>query len=143
MKLKEKDTQILTAMRHGDSVDELAQKFKLPKSTIYYHLNKLKKAGFIKGLRVSLDYAQMKDRRAALVLVSLNRTGMKEIKAFEEELQKDPMISDIYDVTGDWDFLLVINGEKDEVTRFIMEHIRSVPNVNKTLSLFIMKHIEI
>ncbi|MCL5101257.1 MAG: Lrp/AsnC family transcriptional regulator [Candidatus Parvarchaeota archaeon] len=143
MKIKEKDTRILDALRKGESVNSLAQRFKLPKSTIYYHLTKLKKIGFIKGIRVSMDYEQMPEHRAALVLVSLNKTNLKDVNTFEEELQRNSIVSDIYGVTGDWDFLLVIHGTKQEITKFIMESIQSMPNVKRTHSLFIMKHIEL
>jgi DNA-binding Lrp family transcriptional regulator len=143
MKIKEKDTQILNAMRKGENVSEIAKRFKLPKSTVYYHLGKLKKEGFIKGVRVSIDYNQIKDQRAAIVLVSLNKTNIKDVKEFEEEIQKSKMVSDIYVVTGDWDFLLIIRGAKEDITKFIMSVVQSLPNVNKTHSLFIMKHSEL
>lgn len=143
MKIKEKDNQIINALRKGEDVNALALRLKLPKSTIYYHLTKLKKAGFIRGVRISMDYERMPEHRAALVLVSLNKTNLKDVHIFEEELQKNKLISDIYGVTGDWDFLLVIHGTKEEITKFIMESIQSLPNVNRTHSLFIMKHIEL
>lgn len=143
MKLKEKDTQILNALGRGEDVNELARKLKLPKSTIYYHINKLRERGFIGGVKVSLDYEQLKEQRATMVLVSLNKTNSKDISAFEEELQKSNMISDIYAVTGDWDFLVVVRGKEENITKFIMETLQTMQNVKKTHSLFIMKHIEL
>ena len=143
MKIKEKDTQILDALRKGEDVNAVAQHFKLPKSTVYYHLAKMKKAGFIKGVRVSMDYEPTSEHRAALVLVSLSKTNLKDVKTFEDEIEKNKMVSDMYGVTGNWDFLLIIHGTKDQITKFIMETVQAMPNVSRTHSLFIMKHLEL
>ena len=143
MQIKDTDSKILNALRHGDDVTKVAQDFKIPKSTVYYHLNKLKKAGFIKGVRVAINYEQTKNHGSAMMLVSLTKTNAKDVKTFEDEMQKSTLISDIYAVTGDWDFVLILRGEKEELTNFIMDSVQSMPNVNRTHSLFIMRHTEL
>ncbi len=143
MRIKDKDSKILDALRRGDDVNKVAQDFKIPKSTIYYHLNKLKKAGFIKGIRIAMNYEQTKNHGSAIMLVSLTKTNVKDVKLFEDEMQKSALISDIYAVTGDWDFVLILRGNKEELTTFIMDSVQSMPNVNRTHSLFVMRHTEL
>ena len=143
MQIKEKDSEILNALRRGDGIAEISKALGLPKSTVYYHINKLKRAGFIKGLRVALTYEQTSSKSAAIMLVSLIKSNLKEVVAFEDELQENPLVTDIYSVTGDWDFVLILQGDKDEITKFLRESILSMPNVNRTHSLFIIKHLEV
>ncbi len=143
MKIKDKDSKILNSLRHGDDVNKVAQEFKIPKSTVYYHLNKLKKAGFIKGMRVAMNYEQTSNHGSAIMLVSLNKTNAKDVKVFEDEMQKSALISDLYAVTGDWDFVLILRGNKEELTTFIMDSVQAMPNVNRTHSLFVMRHTEL
>jgi DNA-binding Lrp family transcriptional regulator len=141
--MKEKDSEILEALRRGDSIANISKTVGFPKSTIYYHINKLKRAGFIKGLRVALTYDQAGSEGAAIMLVSLIKSNLKDVIAFEDKLQENSLVTDIYSVTGDWDFVLILQGNKDEITKFLRESILSMPNVNRTHSLFIIKHLEV
>ncbi len=143
MKLREIDTKILTALRRGEDAKLIAKSLKLPKSTVYYHLGKMKRAGVIRGVRVSMNFEQTGDYQSAAVLVSLTSTSVKDMKTFVGFIQKSKFVSDIYVVSGDWDYLLVISGTKKELNDFLISSLQGTPFVKRTQSLFIIKHIEV
>ncbi len=143
MKLKDLDTKILLELKAGETFDSVTQKLKMPKSTLYYHLNKLKKLGLIGGIKVILNYEQIKSEKGVLVLITLNKTDNKTLQAFEEEVKKSHVVSDIYAISGNWDYLLIVHGKEEEVEAFLLDHVRTIPNVTRTNSLFILKHIEL
>ena len=70
MKLKEIDVELLDLFKKGEKVKEITKKLNVPQSTVYYHYNKLKKNGFIKGLKVEMYYDESKTYEKAFILVS-------------------------------------------------------------------------
>ena len=101
MKLHEKDLEIAEALRAGESVESISNRLGLPKSTVYYHIGKMKKAGAIKGFKVSLDYETTKDYQSAFILIALNGTNSKDINEFIDSIRKEKTVSDIYSVSGE------------------------------------------
>ena len=143
MKLKSKDFEIINLLRHGESVEKISKRLKAPKSTIYYHVNKLKSGGLIKGLRISFDYSDGSDNSSAIILVSLDRTNAKEITDFANELKRyGNVVSDVYGISGDWDFAVFAHGKKDQLESFIQKDLHNLQNVKRTSSLFVMRHLE-
>ena len=143
MKLRQKDMEIISHLRKGESVGAISKKMKLPKSTVYYHMTKLKTAGLIKGMKISLDYEQSSEYQAAVVLVSLSSTNIKDSETFINKLKTEKVVTEILAVTGDWDFAIIIHGKKEDLTEFIRHRLQAMPNITKTHSLFVIQHIEV
>ncbi len=144
MKLKSKDFEIINLLRHGESVEKIAKKLKAPKSTIYYHVNKLKRGGMIKGLRISFEYGENGENSSAIILVSLDRTSAKEITDFANELKGyGEVVSDVYGIGGDWDFAIFAHGKKEQLESFVQKDLHKLQNIKRTSSLFIMRHLEL
>lgn len=143
MKLKEIDVELLDLFKSGKKVNEITQKLNIPQSTVYYHYNKLKKNGFIKGLKIELNYNESDNYENAFILVSLNQVHIKDFDKFFQELKEDRVIKEIYEVSGDWDFILSVRGSRDDIINFVHEKLQNLQNVQKIQSIFIMKHVEI
>ncbi len=144
MKLKERDMQFLDLLRSGNSIKEIAKKLNVPSSTVYYHYSKLKKNGFIKGVKVEVNYKELKGNyEKAFILVSLNSVHTSDFEKFFNELMGESIISEVYEVSGDWDFVFLVNGIKENIINFVHEKLQNIPNVKKIQSIFIMKHIQI
>ena len=143
MKLKETDDHFLELLRGGTTIKEISQKMSIPQSTVYYHYNKLKKNGFIKGLKVEIDYKESKGYEKAFILVSLNNVHTTDFEKFFNEFKGESTIQEIYEVSGDWDFIFLVNGLKENIINFVHEKLQNIPNVKRIQTIFIMKHIEI
>ncbi len=143
MKLKEKDLEFLDLLRKGAKVKEIAQKLQVPQSTVYYHYSRLKKNGFIKGLKIEINYGESKGYEKAFILVSLNSVHTNDFGKFFEDLKNEKIIREMYEVSGDWDFVFIVNGTKEEIINFVHEKLQNIQNIKKIQSIFIMRHIEI
>ena len=143
MRLKEIDVELLDLFKNGEKVREITKKLGVPQSTVYYHYNKLKKNGIIRGLKVAIDYDESKIYEKAFILVSLNNVHTTDFEKFFRDLKEDEVVKEIYEVSGDWDFILSVSGQKDDIINFVHEKLQNIQNVKKIQSIFIMKHIEI
>ncbi len=143
MKLKELDVELLDLFKKGVNVKDITKKLNIPQSTIYYHYNKLKKNGFIKGLKVEIYYDESKTYEKAFILVSLNSVHTTDFEKFFQDLKEDKVVKEIFEVSGDWDFILSVSGQKEEIINFVHEKLQNLQNVKKIQSIFIMRHVEI
>jgi DNA-binding Lrp family transcriptional regulator len=143
MKLKELDVELLDLFKKGVNVKDITKKLNIPQSTIYYHYNKLKKNGFIKGLKVEIYYDESKTYEKAFILVSLNSVHTTDFEKFFQDLKEDKVVKEIFEVSGDWDFILSVSGQKGEIINFVHEKLQNLQNVKKIQSIFIMRHVEI
>jgi DNA-binding Lrp family transcriptional regulator len=143
MKLKEIDVSLLDLFKKGEKVKEITKKLNVPQSTIYYHYNKLKKNGFIKGMKIEMDYDESRTYEKAFILVSLNSVHTIDFEKFLQNLKEDNVVKEIFEVSGDWDFILSVGGQKEDIINFIHEKLQNMQNVKKIQSIFIMRHIEI
>ncbi|MCL4376172.1 Lrp/AsnC family transcriptional regulator [Candidatus Parvarchaeota archaeon] len=143
MKLKEIDVELLDLFKKGEKVKEITKKLNVPQSTVYYHYNKLKKNGFIKGLKVDMDYDESKIYEKAFILVSLNSVHTTDFEKFFQDLKEDKVVKEMFEVSGDWDFILAVSGQKEDIINFVHEKLQNLQNVKKIQSIFIMRHVEI
>ncbi len=143
MKLKEIDVELLDLFKKGEKVKEITKKLNVPQSTVYYHYNKLRKNGFIKGLKVEMDYDESKIYEKAFILVSLNSVHTTDFEKFFQDLKEDSVVKEIFEVSGDWDFILSVSGQKEDIINFVHEKLQNLQNVKKIQSIFIMRHVEI
>jgi DNA-binding Lrp family transcriptional regulator len=143
MKLKEIDIELLNLFRSGEKVKAITKKLGIPQSTVYYHYSKLKKNGVITGLKVEMDYDESKVYERAFILVSLNNVHTTDFSKFFHDLKEDKVIKEIFEVSGDWDFILSVSGQKEDIINFVHEKLQNIQNVKKIQSIFIMRHVEI
>jgi DNA-binding Lrp family transcriptional regulator len=143
MKLKEIDMELLDLFKNGKKVKEITQKLSVPQSTVYYHYNKLKKNGFIKGLKVEISYDESNGYEKAFILVSLNNVHNNDFEKFFQDLKEEKVIQEIYEVSGDWDFVFMVTGPRENIINFVHEKLQNIQNVKKIQSIFIMRHVEI
>ncbi len=142
MKLRKKDLDIINLVREGHSTEQIAEKLKIPKSTVYYHLGRMKRAGVIGGFKVSINYKDIEDNQSALILIALNGTNEKDISEFINNIKKETIVRDIYSVSGEWDFVLRLSGAKEQVSDFLSKKLQPMQIIKKTYSLFLLKHFE-
>jgi DNA-binding Lrp family transcriptional regulator len=137
-RLKEKDIEVALLLEKGESVAAIAKKLKEPKSTIYYHLAKLKRLEVIRGFKVKLDY-ETSSLKSAMVLVSLNVNSSRETAEFIDAVKKQKAVTEIDALLGEWDYSVIAGGEKTDVDG-LLNQIRVMPNIKKTMTLFILSH---
>ena len=142
MSLDEGDLRILRALqtRSNQTLKDVARETKQPVTTVHSKVKRLEKMGVIRGYRVLLDPGKLDRSTAAFILVSFayrqpeagrvlsQRETAREIARFRE-------VQEVHVVTGDWDLLVKVRArDVDSVGKFVIDRLRAVKGVDKTLT---------
>ncbi|MEM2021551.1 MAG: Lrp/AsnC family transcriptional regulator [Zestosphaera sp.] len=108
MELDELDLNILRALQENPKmhIRDLAEKLNVPKSTVYYRLRELERAGVIEGYRILLNSEKLGFEYPVVTLIR-GRYGPKYHEEIGEFLSKNPYVQAVYYVFGDVDFIIV------------------------------------
>lgn len=105
--LDELDMRILKEIVENPNsrVREIARKIKVPKSTIYYRVQRLKRMGVIKGSTVLLDSEKLGFEYNVVILVKA-KYGPRYHEEVGKMLADNKYIQAVYYVLGDYDFVV-------------------------------------
>jgi len=108
IRLDELDIKILDFL-HRDarmSLRKISERLGVSVATVHYRLEKLRKSGLIKGFSVLIDEKKLGFPITAAILAR-GRTGKDALKSLEESISTHPHVYAVYDITGDWDVLIL------------------------------------
>ena len=108
-------------------------------NTIIKHINNLEKNGVIKNYGAQIDYEKLGYNIIALIELTISKGKMLEI---EQDLGKNPDIFAVYDITGEYDALILARFKnKGELSKMIKE-IHKSPYVERTNTHFVLNVIK-
>jgi len=106
-------------------IRDLAKKLQVPKSTIYYRVRQLEKAGIIKKYGVFLDSEKLGYEYNVVILVR-GKYGPRYHDEIGKFLSKNPYVQAVYYVLGDIDFIVIGKfPSKDKYMEFLEQLINS------------------
>ncbi len=120
------------------SFRDIAEKLGVAEGTIYNRVNKLRAEGVIKGFMLDVDYSRIGYDLTVLIGATLEGERYELVEA----LNKEPNITAIYDVTGEYDAIIVAKfRDPDELNSFIkrLHEARAVKRTNTMLVLNVLK----
>ncbi len=118
---------------------DIADKLNVAEGTIYNRVNKLQDMGIIKRFMVDLDYSKLGYDLAAVIGLIVEGGFLQEV---EEKIAKKPNVSALYDVTGDYDALIVAKfREREELDKFI-KSVMAIPHVERTYTMLVLNVIK-
>ena len=137
MQEDKKDELILQKLRldSSQSVSDLADDLRMPRTTVQERIKKLTQSGVIKRFTVQTDYSKLGKPVTAFILVSfLAASGVSQ----KEAAQKIAEITDVCEVhviSGDWDIIAKARGESiQSIGDLVLDKIRNVKGVERTLT---------
>jgi DNA-binding Lrp family transcriptional regulator len=123
------------------TLDEMANKLKISKSTVYYRIKKLERLGIILGCHARLSPEKMGKDYVAVILVKA-KYGPGYHEKVGQKLAAIPGVTTVYYIFGEWDFVLQVRaGGKDEILK-ILEQIMNMEEVERTSTLIVAKVIK-
>ncbi|KUO82187.1 MAG: Lrp/AsnC family transcriptional regulator [Vulcanisaeta sp.] len=137
------DIEILKMLQDDCRVtlDEMANKLKISKSTVYYRIKKLERLGIILGCHAKLSPEKMGKDYVAIVLVKA-KYGAGYHEKVGQKLAEIAGVTVVYYIFGEWDFVLQVRASgKDEILR-ILEQIMNMEEVERTSTLIVAKVIK-
>lgn len=146
MQLDQVDINILSYIQKDSTLTnkEIADKVNLTPTPVHERIKRLEKTGFIKKYVALLDNKKLQKTLIAFCSVSLKEHAKPIIKGFEEEVLSFPMVTECYNTTGNYDYLLkIVVKDMEEYQDFIVNELASLPNIGNTYTTFILSEVKV
>jgi DNA-binding Lrp family transcriptional regulator len=126
------------------SIAKLSEVLGIGISSIHARMKSLKESGVIKQYSAVVDPTRVKRGTLAFILVTVRyrvpgRKGLLSQREFCEEIAGHPLVQGVHVLSGEYDVLLKVRAENiGEMNNFIVDFLRELPEVDKTLTMFAM-----
>jgi Lrp/AsnC family transcriptional regulator, regulator for asnA, asnC and gidA len=118
---------------------ELAQRLKVSPTTISSRIQRLERDGVIRGYVPLLDDELIGWELTAMIGIRISKGRLREV---EERLAKDPRSYSIYDVTGDFDALLIGRfRDRRDLDRFVKRALQD-PYIERTNTQLVLNRVK-
>ena len=128
--LKDEDKKLLNLLQEDDAcvprVTKLAHKLGLPTSTVKTKIDRLVKKGYIKGFPAVLNPEKVGKGFTVFVLAHVPMApDIDIVEDIPKKLAKLDEVTEIYYISGEWDYLLKIRArDRDDYIRIIKKVVR-------------------
>jgi DNA-binding Lrp family transcriptional regulator len=148
--LDEKDREILGLLMEDAkmSAKDISVRIESPITTVYSRIKRLEDTGVIRGYKPILDAGKLGRPTTAFIFVSFTYRPPGADKDLNQRevakiVGKYPEVQEVHIITGDWDFLIKVK-EKDvnAVGRFVVDKLRTVPGISKTLTIMVFDPVK-
>jgi len=140
-KLDTLDIKVLIELQEDarKSLREIAEKLNVAEGTVYNRINKLKKMGIIEKFIPVIDYSKLGFDITAIIGITAEGGHLIEV---EELLAKEPNVTAVYDVTGEFDVITVARfRSRSELNDFI-KRIASLEHVKRTYTMLVLNVVK-
>ncbi|MFX0073490.1 MAG: Lrp/AsnC family transcriptional regulator [Candidatus Hermodarchaeota archaeon] len=107
--------------------------------TIKKHMDELEEAKIIKNYSINIDYEQMDLNIIALIEITIDKGKMIEV---EKDIAKNPNIFGVYDVTGEYDAIILARFKTRQELSELVKKINSYEYVIRTNTHLILNIIK-
>ncbi len=118
---------------------EIAQRLRVSPTTVSARIARLERDGVIRGYIPLLDEEQLGWDLTASIGIRISKGRLREV---EERLARDPRAYAIFDITGDYDALLIGRfRDRRDLDRFI-KHALQDPHVERTNTQVVLNRVK-
>ncbi len=141
MELDKKDLQILSVLTENSrlSLRKIAKKCGFSVATVMHHLRELEKNRVIKKYSAEIDYSTLGFELQAIIEVNIVKGRLFEV---EKKIATHPNVSAVYDVTGEYDVLIVARFKTRQSLDKFLKTIQSYEFLTKTKTIIILNVIK-
>ena len=141
MKIEELDRKILTVLNRDArmSFRRIAKELRISPTTLYNKVKKLERSGVLKGYiplinKESVGYDLM-------AIISLRVRQEKDIEV-QKAIAKFPQVGAVYEVTGDWDLILVCYFKgRNDLTNFLKKEL-PLSNIERAMTHLVLNVVK-
>ncbi|MCX6695739.1 MAG: Lrp/AsnC family transcriptional regulator [Candidatus Altiarchaeota archaeon] len=141
MKVDDLDLKIITSLREDSrqSFRDLAEKLDVAEGTIYNRVNKLKEEGIIKKFMVDIDYGKLGYDLSAVIGIISKGGHLAEL---EKDLAKEKSITAVYDVTGEYDAVVVAKFKDREELNRLVKKMNTMEHIERTYTMVVLNVVK-
>ena len=139
--IDELDKAILNALNKNArmSFRQVAKKLRISPTTLHNKVKKLENSGVIKGYIPLIDTESVGYNLMAIVGLRVNQE--KDI-AVQEAISNLPQVGAIYEVTGDWDLILICYFKgRNDLTNFLKKEL-PLSNIERAITHLVLKVVK-
>ena len=143
--LDRKDTAILEYLENQarDKISLMSDRLGIPRATIFERMERMKKEGIIKKFTIEPDYEKIGMPVLAYIMINFDPKCSIDQKTLSERLSRFPNVISVAIISGQWDILVLTrNRNMKELSMFVLDKLRSMEGVERTLSLPIFDKIK-
>ena len=114
-------------------------------SSVHARIKSLEKSGVITGYRCVIDPAHVDRATLAFILVRIRyrAPGSEDVlsqRGFCKSIAQHPFVQEVHVLSGEFDVLLKVRTRNvKEMNSFIVDFLREIPEVERTLTMFTME----
>lgn len=140
-KIDEIDLKIIRELQEDarKSLKEIAEKVGVAEGTVYNRINKLKSLGIIKKFIPVLDHSMLGYDITAIIGITAEGGKIVEI---EKEIAKEKNVTAVYDVTGDFDVIVVAKFENRKKLDEFVKKLLSIKSVTRTYTMLVLNVVK-
>ncbi len=131
------DLEILRSLKRDarKSYRDIAEKLGVAEGTVYNRIKKLLENGVLKGFIADIDYSKLGFDITAVIGIVVEGGHLLEI---EREMSRASCVSAVYDVTGEYDALIVAKFRKREELNDFIKELLANRYVKRTYTMFVL-----
>ena len=136
-KIDDLDLKIIRELQKDarQSYREIAERLKIAEGTVYNRVNKLLELNVIKRFIPDIDFSKLGYDLVAIIGLMVEGGHLPGI---EKKISKKRNVSAVYDVTGDYDAIIVAKFmDRGALNKFVKE-ILAMPNVKRTYTMVVL-----
>ncbi|RLE01882.1 MAG: AsnC family transcriptional regulator [Candidatus Aminicenantes bacterium] len=139
--LSELEKKILNSLNENarKSFRQVAKEVGTSTTAVYNNVKKLEKKGVLRGYFPDIDEEKVGYTQFAIIALRIDQRKLTEV---ESKLVKYPQIRAIYDITGDWDCILVCYFKsREELDNFLKEQL-AIPHVERVITHIVLNVVK-
>ncbi len=136
-KIDDLDLKIIKELQKDGraSFRDIAEKISVSEGTVYNRVNKLTEAKIIKRFIPEIDYQKL--GYDITVLIGVITEGGK-LQDIERRITESPNVNAVYDVTGDYDAMIVAQFKNREELNDFVKHLLSMEGVKRSNTMLVL-----
>ena len=141
VEIDDTDRALIRALNENGraSQRELARELGVALGTVSARLQKLEAAGVIRGYLPDVDPERL---GYTLVVVIGLRISKGQLLAVQAEVARHPAVYGVYDVTGDWDSLVLARFQTRQTMDAFIKHALAMPYVERTYTHVVLNTVK-
>lgn len=135
------DEKILTQLTHNarKSFRDIARTLNVSLSTISSHIKRMEEDGIICGYTPILNQEKLGYTLTAIINLKISRGKLIEI---QQKIAKDPHVQAVFDITGDWDSLILAHFKERRDLNAFIKHVLTIPDVERTNTQLVLNIVK-
>lgn len=145
MNLDNTDKHLINLLQKNSkqTTKQLSLQLNLSVTAVYERIKKLENEKIITNYVAIIDKKQVKKSFLAFCHIKLSQHTKDAIAIFEREILKLEEVSEVYHVSGDYDYIIKIYLENiDTFREFMVQKLTAIPYIGSTQSSFAMKEVK-